>query len=155
MPKEGMFIRREGSIYVQNDVTKEEIIFVVDDSVNLYLRSMLEEDASVVAEAYGANARKRKALEKSLAEKESELYNFVIGEKNVVTQKGRRKIVGDCQINKNGETAFLQLYIPNIKTQKDYAIFLKRRAVHLVNTILKEELRLDCVPEVCRVSKKY
>lgn len=154
IPKEGDFFQEEGSIYAQNNVTNDEVIFFADESQNLCFRSMMEEDVHAVMDSYGANSRRRKALKKVLAEKNSQLFNFVIEEVNLSTENGNRKIIGDCQIDENGSECSVQLYIKNFRKDANYVVFLGQRALAVVNRVLKE-LGLEITPKVSRVSKKY
>lgn len=154
IPKEGNFFQEEGSIYAQNDVTNDEVIFFADESQNLCFRSMMEDDVHKIMDSYGANSRKRKSLRKLLTQKDSQFFNFVIEEMNIFTEDGRRKIVGDCQIDKDGDTCSVQLYIKCFKRDANYAIFLRDRALAVVSKIL-DEFGLEVTPEISRVSKKY
>lgn len=154
IPKNGEFIQEEGSIYAQNDQTGDEIIFFADQSKNLCFRSMMEDDVHKVMDAYGANSRRRKALRKVLTQKDSQLFNFVLEEMNIFTEDGQRKIVGDCQIDKDGDSCSVQLYIKCFKRDENYTLFLRNRALSVVIKML-DEFGLDIIPEISRVSKKY
>ena len=150
IPEEGSFWQEEGSIYAENDVTKDKVIYLKDEEENLCLRSMAQEDVDIVMESYGANPRRRKGWKKRLDEKDSQ-FSFFILEELYEDENGDLRIIGDCQLLENGE-CHLNLYIRNYYANEAYAHVLRARAYTVVKKVLAK-LMIAAEPKIFRISK--
>ena len=93
-PSIDRFIQTEGSVFVENTETGEEIVFFQNEASNLAIRSMLEDDLQVVAKIAGMNKREKKDLLKKLKEDGSEEKFFVLVETFQTDAKGDLRIIG-------------------------------------------------------------
>lgn len=99
-PKVDKFIQKEGSVFVENTETGEEIVFFENEASNLIIRSMLEEDAQKVAEIAGMNKKEKKDLLKKLKENGSEEDFYVLVESFQTDTNGEPRIIGAARARK-------------------------------------------------------